>query len=173
MPKIISLLLVMGLVLLSGCSAKITKQEQDSANILFKSSNPNLSGLFIYRNSGLTGKTQVKSIWLDGQLVGELENKSYYYLEIPAGTHTLSTEAVFGNNVTRINTLAGKKYYVSQVFSQPIPGIGALWGAFISSARFEEVSEEDGQYRVLQCHQVMSNAKPAAQTTQPAKGNEI
>jgi hypothetical protein len=155
----IKFMLVIGLAIFSGCkSAPISQQDKDTANRLFKASNTTISGLFVYRNSGFTGKTSVKSLWLDGKLVGELPNRSYYYLEISPGAHTLSTEAVFGKNDLLINTFAGKNYYVSQVFSPPVPVIGVVFGAFISSARFEAVSEADGQYRVLQCHNVSGDA---------------
>jgi len=169
---LVNLMLCMAFVMLAGCRhvAMVSKVE-DASSKQFNLPPRNAAGIYIYRDSGWTGKSQVKSIWLDGQLLGGLPNSTYFTLEIAPGTHILSTQAEPGPNELRFNVSGGRNYYFSEVFNRKVPVVGVVVGPFVSVATFEAVSEQEGQSNVLKCQQaVLQNASatrgPALATTQ-------
>ena len=56
----------------------------------------NQHGLFIYRNSGVTGMVQQPGVRLDGKEVFDLKNGGYKYLVISGGNHTVELSDVGG-----------------------------------------------------------------------------
>lgn len=132
-----------------------------------------VAGVYVYRNSGLMGKTLVESVWLDGQPLGELRNGVYFYLEVAPGAHTLSAQAAPGENDLHFEVKAGKNYFFSQVFTRKVPVLGALpvvgsvVGAFSSNAKFVAVSDQDGQANVADCKQVELKNVAVTGTAQP------
>lgn len=56
----------------------------------------NQHGLFIYRNSGVTGMVQQPGIRLDGKEIFDLKNGGYKYLIISQGNHTVELTDVGG-----------------------------------------------------------------------------
>lgn len=171
---LVNLLLCMTLAMLGGCkSVPMVSQAEDASSKQFKLPPPNVAGIYIFRDSGWMGKTQVKSVWLDGQLLGRLPDDTYFNLEIAPGAHRLSTQAEPGQNDLLFNVSAGRNYYFSQVFSRKVPVVGAVIGAFVSVATFEVVSEQDGRTSVLKSQQAVlqnlsATGAPALVTTQPA-----
>jgi Protein of unknown function (DUF2846) len=171
---LINLLLCMVLAAAAGCRhVPMVSQQQDTASKQFNLPSRDMAGIYIYRISGWSGKTQVKSIWLDGQLLGGLANKTYFDFEVAPGTHTLSMQATPGPNDLQFTVEAGRNYYFSEVFSKKVPVVGIIVAPFVSKAGFEEVSEQTGQAGVLECQRaVLQNfanpAKPAPlATTKP------
>jgi hypothetical protein len=170
---LVNLMLCMTLAMFAGCRhVPMVSRVEDASSKQFKLPLPNMAGIYIYRDSGWTGKTQVKPVWLDGQLLGGLPNATYFSLEIAPGAHTLSTQAEPGPNDLHFKVSAGRNYYFSEVFNRKVPVVGVVVGPFVSVATFELVSEQDGQSSVLKSQQaVLQNASatgaPALVTTQP------
>jgi Protein of unknown function (DUF2846) len=153
---LVNLMLCMAFVLLAGCRhVPMVSEVEDASSKQFKLPASNMAGIYIYRDSSWAGKTQVKSVWLDGQLLGGLTNGTYFTLEVPPGAHTLSTQAEPGPNDLRFNVSGGKNYYFSQELSHKVPVVGAVVSPFVSAASFEAVSEQDGQAGVLKCQQAV------------------
>jgi hypothetical protein len=153
---LVNLMLCMALAMFAGCRhVPMVSEVEDASSKQFKLPAPNMAGIYIYRDSSWAGKTQVKSVWLDGQLLGGLSNGTYFTLEVPPGAHTLSTQAEPGPNDLRFNVSGGKNYYFSQELSHKVPVVGAVVSPFVSAASFEAVSEQDGQAGVLKCQQAV------------------
>ena len=120
----------------------------------------NMAGVFVYRNTGVMGKALVEQVWLDGQLLGDLPNGSYFYLELKPGAHVLSSRATGGENDLHFEVTAGRNHYFSQVFVRKVPVVGALplvgsvVGAFASNAKFVEAGDEDGVANLADCKQL-------------------
>lgn len=173
MDKLLAnLLLCMAFVLLAGCRhVPMVSEVEDASSKQFKLPASNAAGIYIYRDSSWAGKTQVKPVWLDGQLLGGLTNGTYFTLEVAPGAHTLSTQAEPGPNDLHFNVSGGKNYYFSQELSHKVPVVGAVVSPFVSVASFEAVSEQEGQGGVLKCQQavlqVASGTSAPIATTQP------
>ncbi len=71
--------------------------EEDKAKKQFFSPPVDKSGLYIYRNSTF-GSALKKSVYVDRILIGESAPMTYFYKEVDAGKHTLSTESEFSDN---------------------------------------------------------------------------
>lgn len=131
--------------------------EEATAQKQFHLPPADVAGVYVFRNTGIMGKTLVRSVWIDGQPLGELPNGAYFYLELTPGSHTLSTQPAPGDGDLRFEVSAGKNHFISQVFVRKVPVVGALplvgsvVGAFSSIAKFEAVSDQDGQANVADC----------------------
>ena len=136
---IFSLLL---LSVLSGCATvPMAAPEEDTARKSFNSPSQGMSGLYIYRNSNLGGALK-KSLYIDGEFVGESAPYTYFFREVSAGEHRLSTESEFSDNDLVINTVSGQNYFVRQYIKL---------GLFVGGANLELMSEEEGKAGVLEC----------------------
>ena len=165
---LINLLLCTTLAVFAGCRhVPMVPKAEDSASKHFNLPSPGMAGIYIYRVSGWTGKSQVKSIWLDGQLLGGLANKTYFNFEVAPGQHTLATQATPGQNDLQFTVNAGRNYYFSEVFSGKVPVVGVVVGPFVSNASFEQVSEQEGQSGVMECQQAVM--QPPVSTAAPAQ----
>jgi hypothetical protein len=133
----------------------MVSKAEDASSKQFNLPSRNVAGIYIYREKGWAGKTQVKSVWLDGQLLGNLAAGTYFTLEVAPGAHTLSTQVTPGPNDLRFNVSGGRNYYFSQELSRKVPVVGAVVSPFVSVAAFEGVSEQDGQAGVLKCQQAV------------------
>lgn len=101
----------------------------------------NNSGLYIFRDAYSMARLK-KSLYVDGQFIGETEPMTYVYHVIPVGQHILSTESEFGNNDLSINVESGKNYFFRQFMKL---------GVFVDGAILVPVSEEEGKKGVLEC----------------------
>jgi Protein of unknown function (DUF2846) len=128
--------------LLSGCaSVPMAPPEQDTARKQFSAPAADKSGVYIFRNS-FVGQALKKRVSVDGTLLGETANKTYFYREVSPGSHTISTESEFGDNTVTLQAEAGKNYFVRQYIKM---------GVFTGGAALQMVSEEDGKKEVLEC----------------------
>jgi hypothetical protein len=127
--------------LLSGCaSIPMAPKEQDAAAKQF-SPPKDKAGLYMYRNSFM-GQALRKRLLVDGVVIGETANKTFFYKQVMPGQHTLSTESEFGDNSITLQAEAGKNYFVQQYIKM---------GAFVGGAGLRMVSEEEGKREVLSC----------------------
>lgn len=94
------------------------------------------SGLYIFRNSRV-GIALKKTVSIDGKVIGETKFRTYFYRELTAGTHELTTESTLGDNKLTINFVSGKNYYVEQDIKL--------------STTLKLVNEDDGKKAVSGC----------------------
>jgi hypothetical protein len=128
--------------LLSGCaSVPLASKEQDAALKQFSLPVGDKAGLYIFRNT-FVGQALKKTLSIDGAVIGETANKTYFYREIMPGQHTLSTESEFGDNSITLLAEGGKNYFVQQYIKM---------GAFVGGAGLKIVSEDEGKREVLKC----------------------
>ena len=102
-------------LVLGGCASVPMESVQMSNEAKqFKQPPADKSGLYIYRDS-VVGQALKKDIWVDGKCVGESAPDTFFYEIVDGDTeHTLSTESEFSPNNLKINTAAGKNYFVRQ-----------------------------------------------------------
>lgn len=74
--------------------------------------NPSKSGLYIYRNESM-GAAIKMDLTVDGKAIGQSAAKTYFYVEVEPGKHTISSKAENTDNLT-LETVAGKLYYIWQ-----------------------------------------------------------
>jgi len=127
---------------ISGCaSVPMAAIEDDEARKEFRPPSQGHAGLYIYRNSSFGGALK-KSVYLDGEFIGETAPMTYFYREIKSGEIRLSTESEFSNNDLTIVADSGKNHFVRQYIKI---------GLFVGGADLELVSEEEGRKGVLEC----------------------
>ena len=112
MAKLAKLALVLGLVaallLLGGCaSVPMAPKEQDALRKAFPVPSDGMSGIYIFRDSSF-GAALKKTIYIDKKPIGETAPNTYFYHEVAAGQHTLSTESEFSENDLKIDTVIGR-----------------------------------------------------------------
>lgn len=133
---------MVSVVLLSGCaSVPMAPKDMDMARKAFAVPASQSAGLYIYRDSML-GAALKKTLYLDGQVIGETASKTYFYKEVAPGKHTISTESEFGNNDVSLDTEAGKNYYVNQQIKM---------GVVTGGAKLVMVDDEVGKKGVQAC----------------------
>jgi hypothetical protein len=122
-------------------SVPMASTDEDSARKEFASPPTDSAGLYIYRNSNLGGALK-KSVYLNGELIGETAPMTYFYKNIKPGAHLISTESEFSENTIPLNAKGGQNYYVRQYMKM---------GVFVGGANLEVVPEEAGKKGVLEC----------------------
>jgi hypothetical protein len=142
-------LIILSLVIssfLTGCATvPLAPVEEDTARKMFDSPQQGTTGLYIYRNSTLGGALK-KSIYIDGELIGESAPMTYFFRELSPGEHILSTESEFSNNDLIVNMKAAQNYFVRHYIKM---------GLFVGGANLEIVPEEEGKKGVLECKLAM------------------
>jgi len=101
----------------------------------------NQAGLYIYRNT-FSGQALKKTVYLDGNMVGETANKVYFYKIISPGPHTISTESEFSDNAISFEADGGTNYFAEQYIKM---------GVFVGGANIRMVDENEGKKAVLEC----------------------
>lgn len=95
-----------------GCaSVKMEDAKQDATAKQFQI-NPNKSGLYIYRNESMGGAIKM-DVTVDGKAIGQSAAKTYFFLEVEPGKHTITSKSENTDSLT-LDTVAGKLYYVWQ-----------------------------------------------------------
>lgn len=129
-------------VFMTGCaSVPMASVEEDLALKKFETPNEGKSGVYVYRDS-FVGQLLKKSLFLDGAYIGESANKTFFYKEVEAGDHVLSTESEFSNNDLQFTAVAGKNYFFEQYIKM---------GVFVGGADLKEVPEFQGMKSVNDC----------------------
>ncbi|GLP95151.1 DUF2846 domain-containing protein [Paraferrimonas sedimenticola] len=128
--------------LMTGCaSVPMASKDMDVASKQFNPPSDGKAGLYVYRNS-FVGQALKKNVFLDGKMIGESANKVYFYQEIDAGKHTLSTESEFGDNAVSFDANPGQNYFFEQYIKM---------GVFVGGANLKQVEEAEGKAAVRQC----------------------
>ena len=133
---------IISVFLLSGCaSVPMASMEQDATAKKFSQPAADKAGLYVFRNT-FVGQALKKTVSLDGAIIGETANKIFFYKEITPGSHTLSTESEFSDNVITFQADGGKNYFSEQYIKM---------GVFVGGAGLKMVPEEEGKRKVLEC----------------------
>lgn len=140
--KIIVSVLMLSFTLLIGCATvPMAPVEQDSALKAFSKPTADKAGLYVYRTGGM-GTALKKNIYVDGVLLGETAQKTFFYKEILPGNHEISTESEFSNNSITFQAEGGRNYFARQYIKM---------GVFVGGANLVMVSEEEGMEEVRKC----------------------
>lgn len=127
---------------MSGCAqVPMATPQQDMAKKKFDPPSKGTSGIYIFRNSSFGGAL-LKSVYIDGDYLGETGPNVYFYTEIKPGNHIFSTESEFSENNLKLKTLADRLYFVRQYIKM---------GVFVGGAGLEVVSEDEGKKGVMEC----------------------
>jgi hypothetical protein len=130
---------VISFSVLSGCaSVPMASKEQDAALKTFSQPAADKAGLYVFRNT-FVGQALKKTVSLDGVILGETANKTYFYREILPGTHTLSTESEFSDNSISFQAEGAKNYFAEQYIKM---------GVFVGGANVKMVTDEEGKQGV-------------------------
>ena len=133
---------IISVSLLIGCaSVPMAPMEQDSALKAFAQPAADKAGLYVYRNS-FVGQALKKNVYVDGALLGETANKTFFYKEITPGQHQISTESEFSDNAITFQAEDGKNYFAEQYIKM---------GVFVGGANLRMVSEQEGMEEVRKC----------------------
>ncbi len=140
--KAIFVAVIISVSLLTGCaSVPMAPSEQDIALKAFSQPAADKAGLYVYRNS-FVGQALKKTVYIDGVLLGETANKTYFYKEITPGQHQISTESEFSDNAITFQAEGGKNYFAEQYIKM---------GVFVGGANLRMVSEQEGMEAVRKC----------------------
>ena len=132
---------VIAVALLSGCATtNMAPVEQDTAMKAFQAPPQDKASLYIYRNS-FAGQALKKTVSIDGKIIGETANKTYFHSLIAPGVHTLSTESEFSDNAITLDAKPGETYFVRQMIKM---------GVFAGGAKLEVVPQSEGREGVLE-----------------------
>jgi hypothetical protein len=174
--SLVNLLLCLMLALpVAGNSEPMASEAEDAVSKQFQLPPSEMAGVYIYRDSVLMGKRQIGAVWLDGQLLGNLPDETFYYMQIKPGRHILSSQAAPSDRDLKFEASGGENHFVKMEFVRKVPVAGAIplvgsvIGAFSSNVKFESVSEEDGKDGVQDCQQAVLQGGPAGSlaTVQP------
>lgn len=142
--------LAVSVSLMSGCATvPMGSKADDLALKQFKLPPADKAGLYVYRDS-FVGQALKKTLFLDGNQIGETANKVYFHELVAPGKHTLSTESEFSPNALNFQAEGGKNYYFEQYIKM---------GVFVGGANLREVDEKTGQKEVQACHLAKSMPK--------------
>ena len=142
LKKILISLTLVASSYLAGCaSVPMASEEDDKARKEFSVPSQGNAGIYIYRNSSFGGALK-KSVYIDGELIGETAPMTYFFKEVHVGKRKLSTESEFSENDLILDTESGKNYFVRQYIKM---------GVFVGGANLELVSMENGKKGVLEC----------------------
>ncbi|QSX41214.1 DUF2846 domain-containing protein [Shewanella cyperi] len=140
--KISIIMSLVAVTLLSGCaSVPMASNDEDKAVKEFQKPQDGKAGLYIYRNT-FVGQALKKNVYINGKLVGETANKTFFYKELAPGAYELATESEFSENNANLKVEPGQLYFVEQKIKM---------GVFVGGAALEQVDSETGMKNVLQC----------------------
>lgn len=131
-------------VLMYGCaSVNKAPASVDAESKQFKAS-ANVSQVYVYRNETL-GAAISMPVAVDGKIAGTTGPHSFFKFELPAGTHSLTSQG--NESQLTVTTEAGKLYFVWQEVKM---------GLFAASSKLQLVSEEVGKKGVAECTQIQA-----------------
>jgi len=132
--------LLLSLLLVACASVPMESPEKDAAAKSAKPG-PEESLIYVYRNE-VFGAAIKLAMTLDGKMVGETASETYFLLRVPAGKHTLSSQAEGDWDKLTINCEGGKTYHVWQEVKM---------GMFAANSKLHLMSPEEGRKGVQEC----------------------
>ena len=143
-----------------GCASvpQADSQLNQQAKQLIPPSNGN-AAIYVYRSNSIVGAALKKDVWLDGKCLGETARGTFFYKEVLAGNHTLSTESEFSPNHLVVKADSGKQYFVQQYIK---PGV------FVGGANLKLIDDSQGRKAIseYQLAQGGNCSKPTVSVSQ-------
>lgn len=134
------LLILISLLLLSACASVPMGDAQKDATHKTFSTSPNTAGVYIYRNENIGAAIRM-DVLVDGQMVGQSAAKTYFYVDLPPGTHTFMSKSENEDSLT-LDLVAGKLYYIWQEVKM---------GILYARTKLNVMSDTEGKAGVLEC----------------------
>ena len=133
--------MVIAVSLLSGCATvPMQSKEQTGMAKMFNPPSEGNAGLYVYR-SGSFGAALKKSVWVDGECIGETAPNVFFYKEVTGNQqHKISTESEFSPNDLIVEAEDGKHYFIKQYIKM---------GVFVGGAGVKLIDEETGMKEIL------------------------
>jgi hypothetical protein len=132
----------LGIAVLSGCaSVPMDTPTADAEMKTFSAPPADQAGLYIYRDS-FAGQGLKKTVKIDGEVIGETANRTYFYRLISPGSRVIATESEFSDNAITLQALAGQNYYVRQSIKM---------GVFVGGAKLEVMPQAVAQAHLQKC----------------------
>lgn len=132
----------LGIAVLSGCaSVPMDTPSADAALKAFPAPPADQAGLYIYRDSHF-GQGLKKTLKVDGEVIGETANRTYFYRLVSPGSRVIATESEFSDNSINLQAVAGQNHYVRQSIKM---------GLFVGGAKLEVVPEATAQAHLQKC----------------------
>ena len=133
------------LVFASGCaSVQMASPEQDTVAKSF-AVKPGKANIYVYRNETF-GAAIKMPVALDGKLVGDTASKTYVFIEVDPGPHTVVSKTENDSSVT-LNTVTGRNYFLWQEVKM---------GLMAARSNLQEVDEPTGKAGVAECKLVQA-----------------
>ena len=136
---------ILALLFTYGCASIDTAPAELDAAAKKFDVNPEASQVYIYRNQTL-GAALSMPVTVNGKSVGNTGPKSFFKLDLPAGTHTITSQG--DKSTLDIETELGKNYFVWQQVKM---------GLMSGGSKLQIVDEEKGKKGVSQCKLIESN----------------
>ena len=132
----------LGIAILSGCaSVPMDTPSADAALKAFPAPPANQAGLYIYRDS-FFGQGLKKTLKVDGEVIGETANRTYFYRLVSPGSRVIATESEFSDNSINLVAVAGQNHYVRQSIKM---------GVFVGGAKLAVIPEATAQAHLQKC----------------------
>lgn len=128
-----------GLVFTGCASVEMESNDSDALSKSFNNPQNGKAGLYIYRNEFI-GCGLKKSLWIDGDYLGETSYHTYFYTEVEPGKHIISSESEFGENHIGLNLKPNENTFVQQEIKV---------GVFVARTKLNLKSEEAGKKDIL------------------------
>jgi hypothetical protein len=110
-------------LLLSGCGPGIIRADKEQ-NRQAKTFSPrnNLSNIYVYQEeSSIFVGNKPSNVYIDGQIVGTFEDKTFFLFEVPPGSHIISTEwpggRENGSKPVEVETEKGGNYFIRNEYN--------------------------------------------------------
>ncbi len=117
-----------------GCASVPMGDAKQDASLKTFAPKPGVAGLYIYRNESM-GAAIKMDVLVDGKNIGESAAKTYFYVEVAPGKHTIASKAENTDTID-VDTVAGKLYYIWQEVKM---------GVLYARTKLQVVSESEGQ----------------------------
>lgn len=134
------LLTLFFLVMVSGCASVPLGDPNEDAKRKNFSTNPDSAGIYVYRNESF-GAAIKMDVFLDGKMVGQTAAKTYFYVEVPAGSHTVMSVSENSDSIT-LEAENGKLYYIWQEVKM---------GVLYARTKLHLMNDAEGQAGVQAC----------------------
>ena len=129
--------LCLSAAVISGCVNVATQTpEAESYAKQFNPPPAGWSGLYIYRTCSVFGAGLKKSLYVDGQFVGETSRCRFFYRLLKPGVHKIQTESEFSENGTTLEFREGVNHFIQQYIKL---------GVFVAGANLEIRDEAEGR----------------------------
>ena len=143
MMRTLAASLAVSVALVSGCaSVPEASAELDQAAKRFSAPNDR-AGLYIYRNETFGAAIKV-NVLMDDKYLGETASKTYFYVEVPPGKHTVVSKAE-NESMVSFDAIAGRLYYVWQEIKM---------GLFQPRTELKLVDETTGRAGVMESKRI-------------------